>query len=191
MHWIPVSDHYFLGSSPSAQVADLVLATESRRHEMESGQQSPELQRRFQAWKATTSALILESVNDQERVDRDIAVWAREFSQSVLDSIMPWVQSSDEGILENLTDIFREAITLDQIICRQSAHVAWVFSISNHPHAPLVFDPDLMAVERGSPSPKVGQRLAMVVAPGLKKRGKSTGEDFEVESLLLKVEVAI
>ena len=131
-------------------------------------------------------------MNDHESTDRDITAWAREFSQSILDSIMPWVQSSEEGILENLTDIVREAITLDQKICRQSAHVSWLILIPDGPHVPLVFDSDLMVVERGSPSPAAGQQgVAMVVAPGLKKRGKSTGEGFEIENLLLKAEVVI
>jgi len=34
-----------------------------------------------------------------------------------------------------------------------------------------------------------GSYVRLVVAPGLKKRGTSTGEDFEIVNTLLKIEV--
>lgn len=157
---------------------------------VEPGQEratSPEAERRFQMWKATTSALILESMNEDERENQQhIEAWAREFSRPVLDAIVPLVRDSDEGILENLTEIIRNFIHLDQKICRQAARVGWLFPPST---SSLCFDPDSMVVEVGAPTPQRGQRVAMVVAPGLKKRGRSTGESFEVEYLLLKMEV--
>lgn len=47
-----------------------------------------------------------------------------------------------------------------------------------------------MTAEMGEVKPKPGQPIIMAIAPGLKKRGKSTGEDFEVENLLLKMDVS-
>lgn len=137
-------------------------------------------------WKATTSALILESMNNGQSENQNTEVWAREFSSSVLDTIVPLMRDLDEGILENLTDIIQNSIFLDKNICRQSARVGWLIPPSERS---LSFDPDFMAVEAGAPPPQRGQRIGMVAAPGLKKRGKSTGEDFEIENLLLKVKV--
>jgi hypothetical protein len=142
---------------------------------------TPEAHRKFHMWKATTSAIMLESMDDDERENQNIATWARELSGSVVDTISPWIQDSTEGIRENLAEIIRSSIILDQKICRQSARVDWLFPPSN---SPLSFDPDSMAVDA-----EMGQRVSMVVAPGLKKRGTSTGENFEIESLLLKMEV--
>jgi hypothetical protein len=168
-------------------VIDRIVAADC--YGVEPGQErvtAPEAERRFQMWKATTSALILESMNDDERENQNIEVWAREFSSSVLDTIVSLVRDSDEGILENLTEIIQSSIILDQKICRQSARVGWLFPPSK---SLLSFNPDSMAVEVGAPSPQRGQRIVMVVAPGLKKRGKSTGENFEIENLPLKMEV--
>ncbi|KAK3946032.1 hypothetical protein QBC46DRAFT_370656 [Diplogelasinospora grovesii] len=166
-------------------------------------------ERRFQMWKATTSALILESMEsmeeeeeeeEQEQVQRSSESTAEKtssfncwsFSDRVLDIIRPFVRNDSdvEGILGNLCNIIESSIALDQEICRQMARVDWVFPPPPSSKDLLVsFNPDDMAVGVGETTPRPGQYVSVVMAPALKKRGKSTGEDFEIENLLLKMEV--
>jgi len=141
-------------------------------------------------WKATTSALILEHMEgdgEKDDVQKSGERLNRDLSKRVLDSISPFVRNADEYILDSLGCIIENSIALDQEVCRQCARVDWVFSTSQ---VPLAFDPDCMAAGHGEVAPRPGNRVGVVRAPGLKKRGKSTGEDFEMESLLLKMDVA-
>lgn len=70
-------------------------------------------------------------------------------------------------------DIVGEAITLDQELSRQVAKFSWVFES-----------------EESDPSDSRKKYFQLPVAPGLKKRGKSSGEDFKTEISLLPVEVS-
>ena len=137
-------------------------------------------------WKATTSALILESMKDedQEKVQESVENFSSNFSKLVLDVIRPFMRNTDEGAFNDLQHIIENSIALDQEICRQAARVDWIFP----PSEDLVpFDPDCMAADMGEVTPQPGQHISMAIMPALKKQGRSTGEAFETEYFLLKM----
>ena len=138
-------------------------------------------------WKATTSALILESMKDEDQlnVQKTVENFNPNFSKLVLDAIGPFVRL-DESILNDLQHIIESSIALDQKICRQAARVDWIFP----PSGDLVpFDPDCMVAVMGEVTPQPGQYVDMAITPALKKQGRSTGENFETEYFLLKMDV--
>ncbi len=89
----------------------------------------------------------------------------------------------NEAFEQELFKIINDAIALDREISRQVATVIWVFENGK-------FDPSSMELEAGENSNAENHEVQLIVAPGLKKRGKSTGEDFKVENMLLLMEVS-
>lgn len=140
-------------------------------------------------WKATTSALILESMKDDDQVDfqKLLEGFSFNFSKQVLDFIKPFVRNLDEGIFDSLRHIIQRSIALDQEICRQAARVDWIFPPSRDP---VLFDPDCMAADTREVTPQPRQHVGMVMTPALKKQGRSTGDNFETGYLLLKMDVS-
>ncbi len=139
-------------------------------------------------WKATTSALAINSMEDMDEkvVEKEMEEFYCKFSEQALDVMRLFVNDLDEDGLHNFRHIIANAVALDKEICRQAARLDWIFP---HPHELVPFDPDWMAVEVGEAPPQPGQHVGVAMAPALKKRGRSTGENFEVEYLLLNMEV--
>jgi hypothetical protein len=61
-------------------------------------------------------------------------------------------------------------------ICRQ---VARVFPKPEGPNGTRVFGPATMELVNGEQQPEANQKVLFVRSPGMKKRGRSTGEDLE------------
>ncbi|KAI8713424.1 hypothetical protein NCS52_01287100 [Fusarium sp. LHS14.1] len=90
------------------------------------------------------------------------------------------IAGSREDLAGELSSIISEAFVLGKEISRQIARIAWTLDLEQQ-----VFDEDTMELETGDPvkEPRV---VNWVVAPGVIKRGKSTGEGFRHEEMLLK-----
>ncbi|KAI1873114.1 uncharacterized protein JN550_003367 [Neoarthrinium moseri] len=146
-----------------------------------------EAQRKFQVWKADTSALILESMNNEDRDKclQQVDTFTRDLSTQILDILQPFALGSDK-ISDQLGLIINDFISLDKEICRQVTRVDWLFHSLQHP---LQFNPEIMTAIGAEIAPQSGQHIDLIVAPGLKKRGRHTGEDFGSEHLLLKMDV--
>lgn len=103
------------------------------------------------------------------------------FESDVLDefqAIFEHCSESDFG--DGLSDILKNAINLDMELSRQVAKYSWVFETGE-------FDTSTMDLVGDY---KPGEKdIQLIVAPGVKKRGKSTGEDFNVEIPLLLTQV--
>ncbi|KAI0865569.1 hypothetical protein F4860DRAFT_509458 [Xylaria cubensis] len=145
-------------------------------------------EQKFQNWKATTSALILESLPEGEAsgdmID-DVGEFIEGFITEVLSILQPFTRSRDERILEDLRSIFETAICLDRDLCRQAGSVYWVFLPSQYR---VTFNPEEMEMERASRS---GQYVKLVTAPALVKRGKTTGKNATANYMLLKMAVTL
>ena len=155
-------------------------------------QQTPkafEAERKFQIWKATTMALIVESLKtiDGNEYRSTIESFSSNLSQQILEVIQCFVGDSDEGISINLRNIIENSVALDRKISKLTARIEWTFQPVE---GRLLFDPDCMEVDIGVATPQSGQVVDVAISPVLKKRGKSTGEDFDVADNLLKMGVA-
>ena len=51
-------------------------------------------------------------------------------------------------------------------------------------------DPKLMELEAGENPKSENQEIQLIVTPGLRKRGKSTGDEFKTENTLLLMQVS-
>ena len=148
-----------------------------------------EEQRKFHTWKATTSTLILDAMEslDEEEAGDITEHFNSSLARRVLDVIRCFVRGSDEDIFINLRSIIETSIELDEEICQQVARIDWHFPRSG---VRMPFDPAYMEVEIGAINPQAGQLIGVIIAPLLRKRGKSTGESFDIENVLLKMSVA-
>lgn len=96
------------------------------------------------------------------------------------------MRNSDNGVLNHLRRVIERSVSLDREICRQAAGIQWEFTSS--PDS-VHYDSGYMEVETGEGPPQPGDRVAVVLAPALKKRGRYNGEAFENEYLLLKMNI--
>ncbi|RWA04177.1 hypothetical protein EKO27_g10928 [Xylaria grammica] len=142
-------------------------------------------EQRFQTWKATTSALVLEKIQNKkgfERENRETNGFIRDLSTNVHEFLRPLAKGPREA-LEDLQSIIEAAITLDQDICCQPAPIYWGFMPSQIKE---LFNADSMRVEDGEVTPRPGQYVDMVTAPALIKR---RWNDLSTEDRLLSMTV--
>ncbi|KAL3474036.1 hypothetical protein BJX99DRAFT_232293 [Aspergillus californicus] len=140
----------------------------------------PEEERRFQMWLANTTAMVLDKETKMETKVKSLVDKVRE----VIDS---FITLKDSAYAEEVNLLVEDAVKLDLEICRQVARIEWVFPT---PGKEVVFDSQTMRLGTAEILAKEKQVVHLVVCPAMKKRGKSTGEDFHSESLLVPMEVS-
>jgi hypothetical protein len=95
----------------------------------------------------------------------------------IVNTIRDLCRKEDEkGIKDQLSTIVTQAIRLDKEISRQTARVMWTFNV-------------FQEVETGDHAQRP-REIGLVIAPAVFKRGKSTGEDFNQETVLLEAVVS-
>ncbi|KAL2133199.1 hypothetical protein VTI74DRAFT_2773 [Chaetomium olivicolor] len=152
----------------------------------------PDLERKFRIWNASTTALVIDSI-DTSADSKDLQA-NEDMKMSLVgvirDAIEPFSRSRAPGLSQELYDILDQAINLDEEMSKQVASVRWEFPVSEDLcGGSLLFDEKRMTAERGQTRPTQGTEVCLVVAPAMIKRGKSTGEDFDKENILVKMEV--
>lgn len=141
----------------------------------------PEAKRKFQIWRANTTNLLLNS----EKIDEgdDLRRLNEPLVKAICQSLSPFSKSKHQDLADVLFFIVQNAIDLDEMISMQLAEVIWYSDCENTSQH---FRHDL---QRGEKQVDDTENTWLVSAPGMIKRGKSTGEDFDVENILLKMEV--
>ena len=139
-------------------------------------------------WKANTSALLVDALKRDQKKGQRSSRRIRDDIQDLCTQLAPLTKSKYEGIAAQLTDIIGEALDLDQLLSKQVADIHWI--LGAHGHEPGKFQEDIMELQQGEKRTIDGQKVQLVVAPGLIKRGRSTGEDYEMENLLLRMTVS-
>ena len=144
--------------------------------------------RKFQTWKANTATLLTEAL-DRHGKTNEGARFA--LLDDEIDKICRFLdafsESKYEDLEEQVSQIVDEACEMDIAISKQAAEVVW---LQRRKQDSRLFDPELMELERGEKSVEGSQNVWLMLAPGLIKRGKSNGEDFHVQNLLLKMQVS-
>ncbi|KAL4903138.1 hypothetical protein BDW74DRAFT_156713 [Aspergillus multicolor] len=147
----------------------------------------PEEERKFQAWVAGTTAMVLEagtSVKKSTAFAEQVQATIESLTRRAREVIDHFVVAKDQGYALEIARIIEEAVKFDTEISRQAARVEWVFPGSAKE---IVFNSELMrlgTVEAESKA-KEKQLVRLVVCPAMRKRGKSTGDDFGAPSTLL------
>ncbi|KAI0833090.1 hypothetical protein F5Y06DRAFT_301350 [Hypoxylon sp. FL0890] len=127
---------------------------------------------KLHAWRATTTGLVLDSLNERDTsTNQELKAIIMHEMRMVLSKISKQAYESE---LDNILDA---AINLDKIISSQAAKISWRFlDLQDGEHARK----ELLSNNI---------KGLVVVSPTMVKRGKSNGEDFDTESVLLpKVE---
>lgn len=149
----------------------------------------PDAKRKFQMWRANTTTLLLNSQKmDEGDGDRFLETLNEELHKVICESLSPFSKSKYKDLADKVFFIVQNAINLDKMISMQIAEVSWYPDCENDTQH---FSQDLMELQRGEKQEQVDDsgNTWLVSAPGMIKRGKSTGEDFDVENILLKMEV--
>jgi len=186
-----IFDKFLWAGNISRRVSRLcdLLRPRSQSEANPESRSNPEAERKYQMWSATTTGLLLDTLNMEEgseaykRLEKD----KNEILEQIQITIDPFVRSCDEGYTQELRRILNDALALDREISRQVARVFWVFGSKK---TQLMFDSTTMELEKGEKPSKANQEVLLVVGPAMRKRGKSTGEDFNVENVLLQMEVS-
>ena len=134
-------------------------------------------------WKANTSTLLVDAL----KLDReDMSGTLIELVQELCAQLAPLTKSKHERIEKQMFEIIKEALDLDQLFSKQVAEIRWTFGADG----PKRFDEASMELQQAEKRAVDGQRVQLVVAPGLIKRGRSTGEDYEMTNMLLRTTVS-
>lgn len=138
-------------------------------------------------WKANTSALLVDALKFDG--DRDDGIKNRKLKDKIrhlCGQLAPLTTSNPERIGAQMDEIIEKALDLDQLFSKQVAGISWVAAR----YKGRVFDEEWMELQQGEKSTVDGQKVQLVVAPGLIKRGRSTGEDYGRTSVLLRITVS-
>ena len=140
-------------------------------------------------WKANTSTLLVDALKFDREEGQDISGRLKEIkerAQGLCTQLVPLTELSSERLTAQILDIIKEALDLDQLLSKQVADIRWALSADD----PRLFNEASMEVQQAEKRAVGGQEVQFIVAPGLVKRGKSTGEDYEMTSTLLKTTVS-
>ncbi|KAM7191751.1 hypothetical protein V8F33_008718 [Rhypophila sp. PSN 637] len=150
-------------------------------------------ERKFQKWSASTAALLIElDRNRRDSLDSIAGPQSLEntfFFQNTLNFLAQIPTACDpRGLKEGLYQICQDAIALDKEFRGQVARIDWDFRTG---HTKMKFDPQYMVAAKEHGSPEAIDDVRLVIAPRMIKRGKSNGDDFEVEYQLVPMEVSL
>ena len=137
-------------------------------------------------WKANTSAFLVDALKFDQEQGYGMSEKSREKVQDLRKQLAPLTKSKNEGVTTQIYEIVYEALDLDQLFSKQVAAIYWTVGVDEARY----FNEALMELQHGEKRAVDGQKVQLVVAPGLIKRGRSTGEDYEIESILLKMTVS-
>ncbi len=113
--------------------------------------------------------------------------WKHRIFEDVNAAIQAFQVVHNEGYRQDFLSIIDQAIELDIEISKQVSCVEWISQLEDEK---ATFDASNMELEKGERASKNKQKVILVTSPGVRKRGKSTGDDFDSEMLLLKMEVS-
>lgn len=151
--------------------------------EIETQRQEAETERKFHTWSATTVRLLLDAQDAQEKSRNRVHMTSLKSQcvNKIINIVGPLIREAKHTLSSQLFVIISRAYELDQEIGQQVARITLQFPTRDS----VQFFPEAMELEKGVYS-ECSREVCMVVAPGVLKQGKSTGEGFDDKILLLK-----
>lgn len=139
---------------------------------------------RLQLWRTETTEMVLEFIASSEDAKALLHSRKVNLSHDICENIQQFTTSPN--IWAEVMNILQRAVDIDKTLRRQAARVNWWYSKPGSP-----FEPQKMSLTNGETNARENQPVLLIVAPGLVKRGKSTGADFDKEILLMPLEVSL
>lgn len=147
---------------------------------------------KFHMWRANTSNLVHDATQRMEAAPGDIRrQYSELLARNVYEMLAPYSAAQPQVIRDRLFDLINLSLELDERFSRQVASLRWTSSDASQSTDTRAFDPRLMEIERGETRTSPEQKISMVLSPSLVKWGKTSGEDFDVSVILLKMEVTL
>ncbi|TLS24213.1 hypothetical protein PpBr36_08384 [Pyricularia pennisetigena] len=141
----------------------------------------------FHEWRVKTANLMADMKSGFPELHQNRGKEKSRIASKIKEKLVPFRRTQMPGVFaQELQAIVDQAAALDMEMARQLAHLKW---LSPDCRGHCSFDEETMALDKGEDRSTRPGRVLLVVAPGLTKCGKSTGEDFDRESVLLKAEV--
>lgn len=157
----------------------------------ETGGKDPAEERKFHTWRATTSAMIQDSMDREgntARLDRQKPCFQHTRHVSSILSLLSTL--SPESMATQVWEILKECIELDEQFSKQVSLLVWMSW--DEPRNAGIFDAESMELERGQAlaGSEHEHMVHLVTCPGLSKLGKSDGDGFGECTSLLKPQVS-
>lgn len=140
-------------------------------------------------WRANTANLLSEADTQQDEDHGGHRRPNEKMVQTLCTWLYPFSASRERDLADQLRRIVNEAFDLDKIISKQVPEIVW-YNASFGRKISQFFDPETMELKHGKQFVNDDRRTWLPLSPGLIRRGNSRGEEFELENLLLKSEVA-
>lgn len=148
-----------------------------------------EAKRKFRIWRATTATLVLDSNKFHQKEGHGATRRLNENKvHDICEVLSPFSKSKYKDLADQLFSIVNEALDLDNLVTLQAVEVIWYSHLTKKNGQ---FDQDLVRLQQGEKQTGNNGSMYMVTAPAMIRRGKSTGEDFDSETILLKMEVEL
>ncbi|KAM0420289.1 hypothetical protein ACHAPT_011950 [Fusarium lateritium] len=150
-----------------------------------------------QVWTSRTTQLLLKALDTQNHDKKQEAVdHVERLKRGIISPILEAVglhPNSNEGIVRQLDDILNDALALDQTMSQQVAKWEWEHLFERDCKGGMAFDEELMQRDEGESfsSKRRRKRAAkLVISPALVKRGNSDGENYDVETIGMRMVVS-
>jgi hypothetical protein len=183
-----VFNQFRWAGSASHSILELYEALENPTRASRMSTANADGVKRFHIWRGTTVGLLLGSMDDEKLRSADVRV--EKFKSDLfedVDACLGLMRSGrHEDFMNSFRDLIDEAIILDKEISQQVSCVVWTFE---NKAGSWTLDPISMELESGKSPAGGDSEVAFVVCPGVLKQGKSSGEDFDKITWLLKMEV--
>ncbi|KUJ09100.1 uncharacterized protein LY89DRAFT_319997 [Mollisia scopiformis] len=129
----------------------------------------PVAERKFALWSNDTTQILLDALGLRIEAEGHDVRYAtprvKTLVSLILETISPFLREKEGQLQTTLLEIVDAAIKLDKEMCQQITRLTWVFG----------------DMEAGT----------VVLAPGLKRRGRSDGKEFETEKVVLIKEISL
>ncbi|KAL8313083.1 hypothetical protein RB593_007344 [Gaeumannomyces tritici] len=144
--------------------------------------------KKYYKWRAETINLIFASMtgNDGQPIPSEaLESWKSdciEYMRCLIDPFLRKSDRTDSSYVNDLNQILDQALALDKDMSVQASPVV-LFKQDVKPF--LQFQQDEMELEHGETIYTAEQQVLLVVSPAMKRRGRSSGEGFDQERVLL------
>lgn len=137
-------------------------------------------------WRANTSNLLLETAGlYSEKAYDHRQSFSKKQVFCIAKCLRPIAQRKGRDITVPLSKLLSESLALDQAFSQQVAIWTWLFP----GNMPCCFDSEIMELEADRKQKGLDQDVRLVLAPALVKQGKSSGANFELKKVWVKMEV--
>ena len=146
---------------------------------------NPEALKKYKLWSVHTTGLLADCGGGEDR-QRGPEPGNERVKNLVKDAhyvMSPFLRPNADkrAYVDELVEIIQKAWVMDRDLYGQAAHVRWFFGNKT----PMLFNEEIMALERGEKAPAARREVALVIAPALYKWGKSNGDDLDGPAQLL------